>query len=126
METTKEDFFIYEAEDIDLRVTLADPNDDLPTSIADATIVWVATGLVGGVPIITKGTGDDSIEIEDDELYIIRIHILEVDTRGLVSPKLYYKTSVTVDGFTRVLRFVGKNKGTFEIKENETDGVVVS
>lgn len=118
------DYYIYEGDDIDIRATIADPNDDLPASIADATLVWVATGSVGGIPIITKGTANGSITIEDPVNYIIRVHIDGTDTRNKPGI-LYYETKIVVSGNKRVLRLVGQDKGIFEIRQSDTDEVVV-
>lgn len=120
------DFYIYEAEDIDLRITINDVNTCLPDSIdEDVSLVWVATGSVGGVPFITKGTVDGSITIEDATNYIIRVHLDEVNTRNKIGI-FYYETQITVSGYRRVLRLPLFKKGNFEIRQSDTDEVAVT
>lgn len=116
------DFTIHEAEDIDLRITIADPNDEMG-DISSASIGWVACQEKGGTPVIIKSTDDGSIDIEDPNLHIIRVHLDQTDTRNLVTT-LWRETSITIGGKRTVTRFMNKNDGSFDVLQSDTDGVV--
>lgn len=114
------DFTMHEAEDVDIRITILDPNSVLGDMSSVTEIVFTACDEIGGVPLITKALTTDGIDIESGINHIIRVHLLQADTRTHVGA-LWRETRISIGSSERVLRQTSGQNGSFLIKESDTD-----
>lgn len=114
------DFYIHEAEDIDIRVTVHGLSCDVG-NITGATLIFVMTATPTGAPLVVKHSSNYSIEIEDVLVPIIRVHLDAADTRNRLGT-FYYEISMTIGGARRVLREMDRDTGILEIRHSTSDG----